>query len=172
MKFIQILKKEHENILKLADAMEKECEVIASGKKINKKFFEEAVWFIKNYADKFHHSKEEEILFKEMLNDSAQKNLHCNPIEQMLYEHNLGRNFVKDLENGLKTKNKEKIIENAKAYAQLIRDHIFKEDNILYPMAENILNNKTKKLILEKFEKINKIKEKDKKRGVSFLNKI
>jgi len=98
--------------------------------------------------------------------------LHCNPIDQMLYEHNLGRNFIRELEKGLKAKNKEKIIKNAKAYSHLIREHIFKEDNILYPMTESIFNNKTKKSILKKFEKINKIKEKDKKRGLSILSKI
>ena len=172
MKSIEILKKEHENILKIADAIEKECKIIESGKEINKNFFEKVIWFIKNYADKFHHSKEEDILFKEMLKDSTQECLHCNPIDQMLYEHNLGRNFIRELEKGLKAKNKEKIIKNAKAYSHLIREHIFKEDNILYPMTESIFNNKTKKSILKKFEKINKIKEKDKKRGLSILSKI
>ena len=89
----KILVDEHKNILKLADALERECNAINKGKNIDENFFKKAVDFIRNYADKFHHAKEEDILFAELNKNSAA--MHCNPIEQMLYEHDLGREFVK-----------------------------------------------------------------------------
>lgn len=146
----EILSEEHQNILKVALALEKECDALKSGKGMDKAFFEKAVDFIKNYADKFHHAKEEEILFVELCRDSVQ--MHCNPTQQMLYEHDLGRNFVKGLEEGLKQNNKAKVIENARGYAQLIQEHIFKEDNILYPMANEALDQEAQKLILKRFK--------------------
>ena len=70
----------------------------------------------------------------------------------MRYEHDLGRNFVKGMEEGLKQNNKKKILENARGYTQLLQDHIFKEDNILYPMAEESLTEEKKKSMLKKFK--------------------
>ena len=82
--------------------------------------------------------------------------MHCNPTHQMRHEHDIGRGFVKAMESGLKENNKQKLIENARSYAELLREHIFKEDNILYPMAEDALSRKTKQAVAEKFEKLEK----------------
>ena len=161
----EILSKEHENILKFIDVLLKKCEIMEKKKEIDKDFFEEAINFIRNYADKFHHAKEENILFKELCKDTVE--MRCNPVEQMLYEHDLGRNFVKGIEDGLKKKDISKIIKNSKGYADLLREHIYKEDNILYPMAEQSLGKAIKIKILKEFERIKKSKDKDK--ALAFL---
>lgn len=44
--------------------------------------------------------------------------------------------------------------ENARGYAQMIQEHIFKEDNILYPMADEALSLETQALMLEKFKQV------------------
>ncbi len=160
--YIQILNKEHENILSVADVIEKECNGIKSGKELDKDFFNKAVDFIENYTDKFHHSKEEDILFKELCKPEAE--MHCNPVDQMLYEHDIGRNFVKGIKEGIKKGDKEKIVENALGYVQLIREHIFKEDNILYPMSESALNKESKDSIQNRFEKVLKSMEEENKK--------
>lgn len=147
-----ILEEEHQNILKVIKALIQECEKLETGKEIDQDFFKTVIDFIKGYADKFHHAKEEDILFIELSRDEAQ--MHCNPIEQMLYEHNLGRDFIKGLTKAVEEKNKNKVIENAKAYGQLLKDHIFKEDNMLYRMADQALGHKAKAAILDKFQKI------------------
>ena len=147
----KILSDEHKNILKFIDILDKKCDDAEECKGIDKEFFKKAIEFIRNYADKFHHAKEEDILFKELCSDEVE--LHCNPVEQMLHEHELGRGFVKGMEAALNKDDKEKIIENARGYIQLLQEHIFKEDNILYPMADSALSEKVQKLILEKFEK-------------------
>ncbi len=174
MKTTKILSKEHEVILKVADALEKECDALEDnkGKEIDKEFFKKAIYFIQHYADDFHHAKEEKILFKEMLKDSVQENLHCNPIDQMLYEHDLGRDFVKGLKEGLEKGDKKKVIENARNYAQLIREHIFKEDNILYPMAEGVLDQKVEKSMLKEFEKADKSKKSEEKKCLSIAKEL
>ncbi|MEK9183875.1 MAG: hemerythrin domain-containing protein [Patescibacteria group bacterium] len=148
----KILSDEHKNILKVIEALAKECDRLGAGVEIDKDFFKKAIDFIKNYADKFHHAKEEDILFKEL--DKRKEKMNCSPMDQMRHEHDLGRGFVKGLETALNGGNKEKVIENARGYAELLEDHIYKEDNILYPMADGVLDEATQKEITEKFAKI------------------
>lgn len=165
MKPTEILSQEHQKILKLIDVLLNECAAIESGKKLDKDFFEKVIDFIKNYADRFHHAKEENILFKELCKEGVL--LHCNPVEQMLYEHDLGRNFVKGMEEGLNKNDKKKVVENARGYAQLLQEHIFKEDNVLYPMANSALNERIQKSILNQFKEAeNKNKEAKKYLGI------
>ena len=160
---IKILIDEHKNILKLIELIIKEVEK----EKLNTKFWKKAIEFIREYADKFHHAKEEDILFKEFCKS---ENLHCNPVEQMLFEHEEGRKFVKAMELGLTENNKEKISENAKNYAELLQQHIFKEDNILYPMTEEAI--KDKKAMLKAFEKTNKQKAKTRDKCLKILKEL
>ncbi len=163
------LSDEHKNILKLIEILDKECNELESGKKINESFLREIIFFIKNYADKFHHAKEEDILFKELCKPETK--MHCNPVEQMLHEHKQGRSFVKGVEDGLEEDNKNKIIENARGYVNLLREHIYKEDNILYPMADEALNKKTQESISEKFKEIDKIKKEIKQKCLLIIKK-
>ncbi|MBI2630116.1 hemerythrin domain-containing protein [Candidatus Pacearchaeota archaeon] len=162
----KILSEEHKNILKVIDALNAECNELENGAEIDKEFFIKAIDFIRNYADKFHHAKEEDILFKELCKPEAK--MHCNPTEQMLYEHDLGRGFVKEMEKAVLEGDKEKLIENSRSYAQLLREHIYKEDNILYPMADESLSYKTEKSMIARFDKVEKSKAADKKKYTKF----
>ena len=167
---LQILSDEHQNILKVIDALLKECDSLKSGNKINKDFFKKIIDFIKGYADKFHHAKEEDILFVELCKDGVR--MHCNPTQQMLHEHDLGRNFIKELEKGIEENNKEEVVENAKGYAHLLQEHIFKEDNILYPMADESLSLSVKNDMLEKFQRVEQKIIKEKNMYLLFLEEL
>ena len=96
----------------------------------------------------------------------------AGPIAVMLHEHTEGRKYVKFLlevseENRELTEDERRATANAiRAYTELLRSHIYKEDNILYPMADEALNEKTQKSILEKFKKK---KEFQKKRMKQFI---
>jgi len=68
----------------------------------------------------------------------------------------MGRNFVKGIVDGINKNNKKTIVENSLGYVQLLRDHIEKENNILFTMADNILTKNDSKGILEKFEEVEK----------------
>ena len=98
--------------------------------------------------------------------------MHCNPTEQMLFEHDEGRKSVKMMESGLNEKNKNKLIDGAKKYIQLIREHIFKEDNILYPMTDDVLSNSTKEKMLKKFKEIENKRKKDIKVYLDFIKSV
>lgn len=132
--------------------MVKECDILELENNFDKAFFTKAVDFIRNYADKFHHAKEEDILFVELCKDTVQ--MHCNPTSQMLFEHDLGRNFVKNMEEGLEGNDSKKVAENARGYAQMIQEHIFKEDSILYPMADEVLSAEIQESMLDRFKQV------------------
>jgi hemerythrin-like domain-containing protein len=168
----KILSEEHQNILKVVEHLEKKCDLYNSGEEINYDFIEDVLDFIVNYADKFHHAKEEELLFKEFQKAINSGSTHCNPLEQMYHEHDVGRGYVTEIKKGLSEKNEKKIISNARDYINLIRDHIFKEDNILYPMADETLTKEVKKTMLNKFKDINKINEDNKKKYIDFIRRL
>ena len=147
-----MLMNEHKNILQAIDALLNQAAKDEKDGSPNSDFYLAAIDFIRNYADKFHHAKEEDILFVELNKDSA--NMHCNPTEQMLYEHDLGRKYIKELEAGVNLNNLARALAGARGYGNLLKDHIYKEDNILYPMADEALSDKIKEEMLVKFKKI------------------
>jgi len=149
----QVLSEEHQNILKVINIVLEECEQLQYGKTLDKGFFNDIISFIKNYADGFHHVKEEDILFKTMLNN--EEHMHCNPIPVMLNEHDAGRQYVKGMELALSQENVKNLIENAQGYCYLLQNHIYKEDNILYPMAEQGLDEQQKQQIDNSYRKVN-----------------
>ncbi len=168
----KILMDEHENILKVMEALERKCNELRPEKSLDEVFFRKTIDFIRNYADSFHHAKEEDILFKEFKKCADEGCVHCDPTEQMLYEHNLGRDFVKGMEKALGSKNKEEVVKNARGYINLIKEHIYKENNILYPMADEALSKQTQISMLEKFEKITKDRSKETKKYLAIVKEF
>ncbi len=96
---------------------------------VDKDLILSCVDFIRGYADKFHHMKEEDILFKYVDEQSE--------IIKIMYEdHVTGRNHVKNVVEGAENGNKAQIKEHLNGYRDLLTQHIKKEDEILYPWIE------------------------------------
>jgi hemerythrin-like domain-containing protein len=134
------LMKEHQLILKYVDLMERYAEFSLKNAR-NSMLFEKAhyfIAFIHEFADDFHHAKEENILFRYL--EVPGVLTHCNPIPQMLNEHSKARELVQNVENALRTNDINKLGANIVQYAKLLKEHIYKEDNILYPMGERGLS--------------------------------
>ena len=145
------LMREHQLILKTNQLMN-HCANLSQSPNHNFPILEMGdsfVDFIKSFADQFHHAKEEEILFKFLNLEGVLT--HCNPVTQMLHEHELGRSLVLRMENAIQAKDEGEFIEAMTGYVALLNDHIFKEDNILYPMAESSLNEEQKISIVEQY---------------------
>lgn len=106
--------------------------------------------FIRFYADKFHHAKEEDILF-----DYTDKNLDI--IKVILQDHETARAHVKAVLAAIKTKEKQSVIEHLNGYKDLLTEHIKKEDEILYPWIDRGLSTSQ---VGELFAKFNEAEEK------------
>ncbi len=139
----QALVNEHRLILRMIGLLEQNAPLTVEGRYRNWQFYLDGVDFIRNYADKFHHAKEENILFEAMIKNGMPRD--NSPVAAMLMEHDQGRAYVRAMETAAREAQhgkagRERVIaENALAYAQLLREHISKEDTILYPLAERVI---------------------------------
>lgn len=138
-----VMVEEHKLILRMIALVEANVARMEAGRFRDWRFFFDAVDFIRNYADRFHHAKEEDVLFAALVaNGMPAEN---SPVAAMLMAHDQGRAFVWGMaEAAQKAADGELgqipiIAENARGYVALLRDHIDKEDHILYPLAERVL---------------------------------
>ena len=152
----QVMVDEHKLILRMIALVEKNTELLEQGKFRNWQFYLDAVDFIRNYADRFHHAKEEDVLFAELIKNGMPEKQ--SPIEAMHMEHDQGRAYVRAMEEAAQkaldgeTGQAAIIAENAKGYAALLRGHIEKEDDILYPLAERVLPDDVRGRMLEAYD--------------------
>jgi hemerythrin-like domain-containing protein len=143
--------KEHQLILKYVDLMQRYAKFNAQ-KPDSPLMFDKAgffIDFIHVFADTFHHAKEENSLFRFL--ETPGVLTHCNPIPQMLHEHEQAKLYVRNMEHALSSKNLQDLLQNTQQYAELLTQHVFKEDNILYPMAEQGLANEHKTSLLQEY---------------------
>lgn len=158
MKATQQLKDEHEGIKLMLSIIEKISTDLGKGKNLDHDHYEKIIDFLKGFADKCHHGKEEEILFPAMIDQGVPK--EGGPIAVMLHEHRTGREFVKSLSDAFEDyksgdKNAaDKIIRNSLFYVELLRNHIEKENNILFMMADRVLDEHKQSDLFEAFEKM------------------
>lgn len=141
---IKIMIDEHQNIKRMLKVARKICQGILDNKVLNAEDFFKLVDYIRNYADKYHHGKEEVILFRAMGEDIGPMATE-GPVRGMLIEHDLGRLYMSRLEEALnKYQQGEKdatldIIANTISYTHLLNQHIQTEDGTLYPFAQKRL---------------------------------
>jgi len=154
MKCIDILMEEHQIILNKLSELEENLSQETTIDKMRK-----AIDFIQNYADHFHHLKEEDILFKWMIEKNPMF-AHGGPIQVMLSEHEMGRSFIRNANDELEKYESDQarglqgVKENLMMFVNLLRDHIHKEDNILYMMARQLDDGTGDATMLPLFEKI------------------
>lgn len=173
MKAIDTLMEEHQLILKVLDSLESCINNGDSAK--TKELLPNYIAFIQGFADKLHHGKEEEILFKELGNHGFPAD--SGPVMVMLNEHELGRGLVKNL---LEVDEKDewddddlgKVNDAGMEFINLLRQHIQKEDTILFPMAKATLPEAAATVIDDEFEVFGTdVKNSDKKRDLEALAK-
>ncbi len=143
-----MLVSEHDNIKRVIKVVRKICFELTKGMEVPYDDFDKVIEFIRNYADKYHHGKEEDMLFIEMNNELLDL-IGEGPVQGMLIEHNFGRSLVIDLEMALrhhKDGNEEAIVDiigSAIGYGNLLTKHINKEDNMIYKYAKANLKKET-----------------------------
>ncbi|PJI07731.1 MULTISPECIES: hemerythrin domain-containing protein [Clostridium] len=139
---------EHKNIKRMLKVIRKASIGIVKGGEIDYKDFEVMIDFVRNYADKHHHGKEEKFLFNRMIDEIS------GPAEKlvrygMLVEHDFGRLYIMELEEAIskvkagEDEAKVDVIANAVGYANLLNRHIDKEDNVVYSFAKRELSKET-----------------------------
>ena len=144
------LRNEHLAVLLALEILEKICQKLEAKEKVYSKHQKEVLEFIKIFVDKCHHGKEEDLLFPALENVGIPK--EQGPIGMMLTEHDTGRGYVKGMSENIS--NPEKFIGEARGYIELLRQHIEKENNILYQMADTNISQTKDSELLKEFDKL------------------
>lgn len=158
MKATEILSEEHRVIQQVLNALETAATRLERGRPVRPGFFVDAATFIKGFADGCHHRKEEGVLFTSMVAHGLPQ--QGGPIAVMLAEHEQGRAYTRAMRaaaermaNGDAAARSE-VIANARGYVDLLRQHIAKEDGILFPMADQVIPVADQPGLVEAFEHV------------------
>lgn len=160
MRATDSLKDDHRVIERLLRVLFTASQYLQKGEDVDPQIYRKAVDFIVNFGDRCHHHKEEDNLFPSMEKVGVPK--EGGPIGMMLVEHDEGRAHVRELvgaldkyEAGDKSATvRNAIIGHSLGYARLLAQHIEKEDNILYAIADDVLSQSDQDSLYRKFEEI------------------
>lgn len=148
MNCIELMKEEHTYIKRMLTVIRRYCYRILKNEEVRYEDFFELIDFVRNYADRHHHGKEESMLFNRMMDE-------LGPIADklirhgMLVEHDLGRLYMQELESAVKKvlggddEARLDVIANAVSYTHLLTRHIDKEDEVVYKFAKTRLAKET-----------------------------
>jgi hemerythrin-like domain-containing protein len=160
MKPTETLKQEHKIILHVLAAAEKQAKAVEAAGKMDGDKIDKLLDFSHNFTDRCHHTKEEKHFFVALERRGMKPDV--GPIAVMLAEHQHGRHRLKAVADALgKARAGDRhaireVRENLAAYVKLLKEHITKEDNVLFAMADSILTAGDQAALSEEFEKAEK----------------
>lgn len=152
----EILRNEHDAILRMLDATEEVSQRLRRHDHVEPQILTQLLEFFRLFADRCHHGKEEDLLFPLLEKKGMPRG--GGPIGVMLAEHDMGRGFVGQMaetsaayaagDNSAGTQ----WASAALHYAELLREHIAKENQILFVMAERMLSDAEQMELAKAFE--------------------
>lgn len=148
---IDDLKHEHEAILFALKILESINKKITTGASVEQADLAEFVGFLKEFADKCHHGKEEGVLFPALAKAGAPE--QDEAVNALLHEHVEGRDWIHKMESSIYPNLRAtEFVEASRHYTDLLKAHIAKENDILFPMAEQSLTPAQLDTLFQDFE--------------------
>ncbi len=153
-----ILRKEHDAILRMLDVTDEVVQQLERAQRVAPATLAGVLEFFRLFADRCHHGKEEDLLFP--LLERKGIAYEGGPIGVMLHEHEQGRSLVRQMGDALdaygsgQAQAGARWADAARSYAALLRQHIDKENNVLFMMAENLLSAAEQAELAAAFEKV------------------
>ena len=137
MKCTDLLIHDHKIILRALDVLEHMGKRVERDQTVEQEDVEFLLRFLREFADDHHQVKEESALFPELRRTCSKED---GTVRQMLFEHDQERSLVEALEEALYTKKHDEFVYFADRYVSLIRNHVYKEDYILFEIVERSLS--------------------------------
>ncbi|MAB80842.1 MAG: hypothetical protein CMJ89_15950 [Planctomycetes bacterium] len=156
MKAIEILSQEHRVILRVLTCLQR---LLGAGKTaghVDDASARKAIDFFRTFADACHHGKEEGCLFPKLVECGLPGD--SGPVPVMLSEHDTGRETLCAMLEALEgaaagdPNDLTAFIHWGGTYVELLRNHIAKEDNILFPLAARLLSDEDQREVLQGYE--------------------
>ncbi|NLJ48675.1 MAG: cation-binding protein [Candidatus Atribacteria bacterium] len=156
MQFRAPLMIEHRLIEKMINIINKIINQAESTHSIDIRTVDVIVDFIQTYADKTHHGKEEDILFKD-LSEKRMTDQDDRLMKELIEEHVFGRRIVGELVDSKKEylngdmATQKVMLEKLKTLVNFYPVHIKKEDDVFFPASMKYLTNQEQEMMLNKF---------------------
>lgn len=156
---VATLKAEHQVILRVVRVLGTLMDRFESSGEFSELPLARCVEFIRLFADACHHGKEEDLLFP--LLESRGIPRDGGPIAVMLHEHRVARELTKEMSNALALFRsgdmpaKQTFCHAARNYIDLLTNHIFKEDNILFNMGGRVMSGEDQEALSKSFCAVN-----------------
>lgn len=144
----QTLREEHRVILRALVLLEVATARLSAGQTPPDGWWEELLGWLRAFADRNHHAKEEEYLVPALA--EAGVPAQGGPVSVMLEEHTEGRALLQ----AMAAADTGRRVEAARRYVHLLRDHIDKENGVLLPLAEAVIDPQGQLLVARGFEKV------------------
>jgi hemerythrin-like domain-containing protein len=144
-----VLRDEHRVILAALTTLDAAAGRLAAGRALPEGWWERIIAWLRAFADKNHHAKEESSLFPALV--KAGVPAEGGPIAVMLDEHVQGRALILTMATAPAPAARARA---AQDYVRLLRDHIAKENDILWPLAEAVLDERARQAVAREFENV------------------
>ena len=147
---------EHRLIERMLSVIKSVLGKIESKQEVDPVFVDIAVDFIRMYADRTHHGKEEDILFRE-LNNKPMTGEDRRVMKELIEEHVFGRQTTKALvEANTRYRNGDEtalpdIAEKLQTLIEFYPRHIQKEDKVFFPSSRNYFTEEEDQAMLAEF---------------------
>jgi len=143
-----ILRAEHVLILQALETIESAARALDRAASIPDEWWTEMIGWLRGFADRNHHAKEEDALFPAMVEKGIPS--QGGPIGVMLDEHTRGRLLIRAMESGTGA---DRTL-SARGYVDLLRAHIAKENEVLFPLADAVLEPETQRALAIRFQSL------------------
>ena len=150
MQCTKLLEQDHKIILRALNVLQEIAARMEKGEGLDSRDIEAILRFLQLFEDDYHQTKEESALFPEL---RCQANTDNKELKHMLFEHEQQRSLVAALEESLKTKKGADFVFYANRLIALLRNHIYKEDHILFDIVEKSLSNDQDRCVVTEFGK-------------------
>lgn len=156
---VNVLRAEHQIILRVVRVLARLMDRFEQAGEFAEASLAKCVEFIRLFADACHHGKEEDLLFPVLESRGIPR--EGGPIGVMLYEHQVARGLTKDMAGALTDARtgdaaaRTRFCQAARKYADLLTNHIFKEDNVLFNMGDRMMNPEDHSTLTTRFCAVN-----------------
>ena len=143
-----VLRDEHRVILRALRLLDAGTDRLAGGGALPANWWERVIQWFRAFADRNHHAKEERYLFPALA--KAGVPAEGGPVAVMLAEHAEGRELI----GAMRDEDTAPRVDAARRYVRLLGDHIDKENGVLFPLAEAVLEPHARQALLREFETV------------------
>lgn len=134
---VDLLMRDHQVLLAVCDALDVEAARLRADGLVRVGFWRDAVAFCRGFLEEIHHHKEEDLLFEAMAQRGFPRS--PGPIAAMTAEHHDARELLEQLRGVLAAGDAVGVARAARTFADMHRQHVAREDNVLFSLARQVV---------------------------------